>query len=663
MEASGFRNHKDLTLDFNECRLIRIRGQNGVGKSTIVESLAWTLFGRLRDGDSIRTATHRGPRLQQRWPEVTWTIELGGERLRISRWNGGAQVENGQGTAIETGSQRVADFMAARLGIENDILRATAWCLQGEVLRPVAMARQERRRLIRRFLLQDRQSSANEAYRHTDPVEPADMVRKAQEQLKKTRSKLEKATGEVKKAEEQEAAARKRLDKLQERWKRSMERRSQHRVLLATIAGLERQRDGLHQHLEDCVANLRDMRGIEDRANRYDPSVLDRAIARLEKDLIKLDLLDTAIQDTRERRLVQNTGAKARGDWYAAVSETLASAIAKGQCSTCERRIRTRHATLTKKKLDQAHTEAKLSRLESVRTEAPGTDEIALSDDIRQLAREIDALQNRVNELQYEHGYCEAAKSLLNRIPAQVAKHAELEGELSEVVRSIEQCKQELDDNGYCDEEHQRLDDELGQAEAEWRGASAAAKSLREERDRLDRECWELAEEAVDTSAEAVAVHTIEEKVRSDLEQKMDEVVKYLTCGDSSRPPLAVSVDKDFKPTLHENDSSGSEVYSPGLNAIVALAMRLALLRLKKKHCPDAGSVGDLVILDEAFANVDSSRAEAFHKLLLEDDQWAVNQVLEIGSASRADYTSSEAVCTVRLDDGNTVVERSGANT
>ena len=209
----------DLKLDFDECRLIRIRGQNGVGKSTIIESLAWTLFGRLRDRDSIRTATHRGPRLQQRWPKVTWTFELGGERHRISRWNGGAQVDNSQGTAIETGSRRVADFMAARLGIEYDILRATAWCLQGEVLRPVAMASQERRRLIRRLLLEDRHSSAAEAYRHGEPVEPAEMVREAQEKLKKARSELGRATGELKKAEEQEAAARKRLDELQERWK------------------------------------------------------------------------------------------------------------------------------------------------------------------------------------------------------------------------------------------------------------------------------------------------------------------------------------------------------------------------------------------------------------------------------------------------------------
>lgn len=442
-----------------------------------------------------------------------------------------------------------------------------------------------------------------------------------------------------------------------------MEQRYRHEVLLATIAGLERERDGLHQHLEDCVASLREIRGIQDRADRFDPSALDGANARLEKDLIELDLLDTALQDTRERRLVQNAGAKARGDWYAAVSETLASAIAKGQCSTCERRIRTRHATLAKKKLDHAHTEAKLCRRQSARTNAPGTEETELSDDFRRLAREIDALQNRVNNLQYECGYCEAAKSLLNRIPEQVAKHAELEDKLSEVVRSIERCKQELDDNGYCDEAHQRLDDEVGKAEDELRVASAVAKCLREKRDRLDRECWGQAEETVDTSAEAVGLHTDEEKVRSDLEQKMDEVVKYLTRGDSSRPPLAVSVDKDFKPTLHENDSSGSEVYSPGLNAIVALAMRLALLRLKKKQRPDAGFVGELVILDEAFANVDSSRAEAFRKLLLED-QRAVSQVLEIGSASRAGYSGSEAVCTVNLDldDGNTVVAKSGSN-
>ena len=68
VEAGGFRSYRELDLDFGECQLIRICGKNGMGKSTIIESLGWTMFGQLRDGGSIQAATHIESRpLRTRW--------------------------------------------------------------------------------------------------------------------------------------------------------------------------------------------------------------------------------------------------------------------------------------------------------------------------------------------------------------------------------------------------------------------------------------------------------------------------------------------------------------------------------------------------------------------------------------------------------------------
>ena len=354
VEAGGFRSFRKLDLDFGGCQLIRICGKNGMGKSTIIESLGWTIFGRLRDGSSIRAATHRGPRSaretgasrQQPLPWVKWTVEINGERLQISRRSGHAMIADGVGQVFKTGSRRVTEYMVDRLGIDYDDLRATAWCLQGDVMRPVSMARQDRRHLIRRLLLGNEESSAAIGDQDTDP---ADAVRKARQQLRDARNNLKQAISDLAKAEEQESRARKRLDGLRVRWTASLEQRSRHEVLLATIGGLERERDGLRQHLGDCAADLRRMREIENRADRFDPSALDRAIGQLEEDLTELDCLETAFQDTREERLIRDAAAKAQGDWYTAVSDTLASAIARGECSTCERRFWTRHSTLTKK--------------------------------------------------------------------------------------------------------------------------------------------------------------------------------------------------------------------------------------------------------------------------------------------------------------------------
>lgn len=661
VEAGGFRSYRELALDFGGCQLIRICGKNGVGKSTIIESLGWTIFGRA--GSSIRDATHRGfssaetpdASSHQPLPWVLWTVEVENELIQISRWNGGSQVERVKNRqVIKTGSRRVTEYLVDRLGIDYDDLRATAWCLQGDVMRPVSMAKQDRRHLIRRLLLGDGESRAAVGNRD---AEPADTVREAREQLRNARDNLDQAISDLAEAEERESGARKRLDGLRERWMAHLEQRSRHEVLLATIGGLEREREGLRKHLDDCVADLRGMREIENRADRFDQSALDRVIGQLEEDLTELDCLETAFQDTREQRLTRNAAAKAQGDWYDAVSDTLASAIARGECSTCERRVWTGHSTLTKK-LDNAKAEAKQARLRSARTNTPGTEETELSDDIRRLTREIDVRQARLSKLQYERGYSEAAKSLLHRIPSQVAKHAELVGRLSEVVRCIEQRGQELDANGYRDEEHQRLEAEVDKAKIEWREATEHVREKRKKRDRFDREFTHLAQAAVDTSAEAVGVRTDEDDERSRLEATMDEIVKKL--GDSSQPPLAVSVDKDFKPTLHEGDRDGPEVRAGGLDVMVALAMRLALVRRMREQRPERGSICDLLILDEPFGNVDSPRAKQFLKLLLEDEE---RQVLEIASASRVEHPDTATVCTVCVEDGTAKVDGPSAST
>ena len=658
LEAKGFRSHRELDLYLGGYQLIRVCGKNGVGKSTIVETLAWAIFGNLRAGSSNQDARHRasssaevsGAASHRRLPWVQWTVTIKGERIRISRWNGGARVEHGR--VIKTGSRQVTEYMVERLGIDYDGLRATAWCLQGEVRRPVSMAKQDRKHLVRRLLLRDGEDRETIGDRD---AEPADRVRKARQQMKDARRNLEKATLDLTDAEEHESEARERLDGLRERVTASLEQRSRHEVLLATIEGLEREREGLRQHLDDCVADLRGMREIENRADRFDPSALDSAIGQLEEDLTELDCLETALQDTREQRLIRNAAAKARGDWYTAVSETLASAIARGECSTCERRAWTGQSTLAKK-LDSAKAKAKEARLQSASTNTPGAEEADLSDDIRRLAREIDAWQLRVSNLQYERGYSEAAKSLLHRIPTQVAKQAKLETRLAEIDRCIEQSKQELDANGYRDEERQRLEAEVDEAEGAWQEAKAQVRARRKQRDQLDREVWQLAQTAVDTSAEAVGVRVDEDDVRSRLEGKMDKIVKELT--DGSEPRLAVSVNKNFKPTLHERDRDGPEVSSGGLDVMVALAMRLALVGLMREQGFERGSVCDLVVLDEPFGNVDPPRAKRFLELLLNDEE---RRVLEIGSASRVQHPDATTVCTVRVEVDTTKLDRPGA--
>ena len=270
--------------------------------------------------------------------------------------------------------------------------------------------------------------------------------------------------------------------------------------------------------MEDCTANLRAIREIEARVDRFDSAALDRAVDRLEEELIELDCLETALQDIRDKRLIESSRADAWAGWYAGVAKTLASAIAKGQCSTCERRLWTSHATLMGKR-DHAQTKAQEFRLQSDRASAPAEEEVEMSADIRQVAGDIDVLQNRMGELQYEHGYCEAAQPILSRIQSQATQHAGLEAEVAETGEQLVRSKRDRDVLGYCEEEHERLNADLSEAEAKWREAMESARKLRTRRDAFDRRYKQLVQAAMDASAEAVGIDVQEDEMRSALER------------------------------------------------------------------------------------------------------------------------------------------------
>ena len=334
----GFRSYQEVEMDFSQHRLIRIRGRNGVGKSAILESLGWAIFRRLRGGSSIRDAAHRplarderGQAQRSDSPRVTWVFEINGKEYRVDRWRGNARVMEVDGYRYNTvaGSQAVSSFLVGQLGIAYDDLRSTAWSLQNDVMRPVRMVKMDRRRLIRRLLLDDHEDDTASGKREANP---ADAVREARTQIEAARRLLDEAIESLRKIENKVSDTRQQFDSLRERWKATVARRSQYETLGAEIAGAERERDSLCHHFEDCTVSLRAMREIETRVTSFDAAALDQAAARLEEELFELDCLETDLQSTRDDRLAEWARADARGDWYTDVARTLGAAIANGGC-------------------------------------------------------------------------------------------------------------------------------------------------------------------------------------------------------------------------------------------------------------------------------------------------------------------------------------------
>jgi len=82
LSMAGFLSYKELVeIDFTSFELACISGENGAGKSSILDAITWALFGRARKHDEsvINSESHRA--------EVTFMFQYEGNQYRIIRSN------------------------------------------------------------------------------------------------------------------------------------------------------------------------------------------------------------------------------------------------------------------------------------------------------------------------------------------------------------------------------------------------------------------------------------------------------------------------------------------------------------------------------------------------------------------------------------------------
>ena len=80
LRIAGFLSYRDpVELDFTGFDLACISGQNGAGKSSLLDAITWALFGQARRRDEALI------NLQSKAAEVTLTFQYEGSIYRIQR--------------------------------------------------------------------------------------------------------------------------------------------------------------------------------------------------------------------------------------------------------------------------------------------------------------------------------------------------------------------------------------------------------------------------------------------------------------------------------------------------------------------------------------------------------------------------------------------------
>lgn len=112
VQLKNFRQHEDAKFEFGS-GLVAIRGRNEAGKSSLLEAVAFALFGTKALRDSLDSVVTWGKPVKDL--KVTLEANLGGRHLTFVRSKNGAEVIC-EGVPFVTGQNEVSKYAAELLG-------------------------------------------------------------------------------------------------------------------------------------------------------------------------------------------------------------------------------------------------------------------------------------------------------------------------------------------------------------------------------------------------------------------------------------------------------------------------------------------------------------------------------------------------------------------
>src|SRR4029078_2820146 len=151
LRLTNFRQHGDTFITF-DTGLTGIIGANGSGKSTILEAIAWALYGQeaARGKKETLRSLRAGPNARVK---VELDFELGGHRYRVERGLTTAELYlDGADAPIANSLTGVTDLLRRRLGMSRDEFFNTYFTGQKELDVMAAMAPSERAQFLSRVV-------------------------------------------------------------------------------------------------------------------------------------------------------------------------------------------------------------------------------------------------------------------------------------------------------------------------------------------------------------------------------------------------------------------------------------------------------------------------------------------------------------------------------
>ena len=264
LSLCNFRQHARTNISF-QSGLTGIIGANGAGKTTILEAIAWALYGNAAirgNRDSIRFmgAGARAP------VEVELDFELGAHRYRVVRGLTSAEVYlDGADTPIANSISAVTELLQRRLGMSLSEFFHTYFTGQKELSVMSAMTPAKRGQFLSRVLGYEKLRIAQELTRerrnrvrsaiegmHRGMPDPEAVLRA----LAEASTRREEAEARAHQAAHRGAVRAREMMAIEPRWEMVQRQREQSAQLLTQITVAEEKEAALQRDAERVVREL-----------------------------------------------------------------------------------------------------------------------------------------------------------------------------------------------------------------------------------------------------------------------------------------------------------------------------------------------------------------------------------------------------------------------
>ena len=345
LRLTNFRLHVDTRIDF-DTGLTGIIGPNGSGKTTILEGIAWALYGmpavrgKRQDVRSLAASGRASVK-------VELDFDLAGHRYRVVRSLSSAELYlDGASAPIANSTSAVTDLIRRRLGMSQQEFFNTYFTGQKELGVMAAMGPAERAQFLSRVLGYEKLRGAQTLVRERRNVIKGEVsgLELGMPQSDVVARALTDSASRLKEAEKRAASA---LDKLRKadvaitrikpRWLEAQDERDAMQKLLAELRvqeneerGVARDAERLEREHADIVTAQREIAEISEELNihkdlaaqLHDMERLFQEEGRRKELLRSRRTVEQEIKALRDRRGAQPVSATALREAEAARDET-----------------------------------------------------------------------------------------------------------------------------------------------------------------------------------------------------------------------------------------------------------------------------------------------------------------------------------------------------